>query len=99
MIARFLVYRDRLACKSSFVDCGISFDDHAVDRDVLARMDYEFIIDPDLSDRNLDLQAVSDNDRSLRSQLHQTLKRIGRFALGPRLEHFAHRDQSEDHGG
>ena len=48
IISGLLVDRYGFTCQSCFVDCGYTFNNNAVDRDVLARMDDKLIIDSDL---------------------------------------------------
>ena len=98
-VARGLVDRDALACQRGFVDRALALEHHAVHWNVFARMHDEDVAQADLLDRHGHLLTVTQKHGGLRCELHQAPERVGRRALGARLEHLAHGDEREDHRG
>ena len=98
-VAGSLVHRDALAGEGGLINGAVSLQHHAVHRDALPRPDGELVPLLHLLHRHLCFLAVPDNGGSLGGQPHQAFQGVGGLALGPGLQHLAHGDQSQDHGG
>ncbi len=72
------------------------FDDHAVDRDLLARPDQDDIAPLHLIDRDVLLDALAHDARRLRLQAHQPPDGFAGAAVRSRLEELAQQDQGDD---
>ena len=71
----------------------------AVHRDTVAGADEENVAENDLLRRNNDFLTVSLEPRCFRRELHKRAKRVGRFALGVRLQCLADGNERQYHGG
>ena len=85
--------RQRLACEQRLVDRRLALDDDAVGRHLLARAHDEQIADAELGDGDEQLLPVAHDARLLRAELEQLPDRLGRAALGARLQVAAEHDQ------
>ena len=98
-VPRRLVHRDALAGEGGLVHRAGSLQHHAVYRDGLSGADHKDVLLADLFHGDHGLRPVPDHGGGLRGQLHQALESVGGFSLAAGLQHFAHGDEGEDHGG
>ena len=98
-VARLFVRGNTLAGQRRLIDRTHSLEHDAVHGNVFAGAHHKHVADSHLIHRNRDFCAVPDQNGRLRRQLHQTLQRISGFALRIGLQHFADRDQRQDHRG
>ena len=98
-VALGLVHRDALAGQSAFVHGAGTFQHDAVHGDVLTGADDENIAPAHFRDGDADLGTAPQQGGGLGGQLHQALECIGGLTLGAGLQHLAHGDEGQDHGG
>ena len=99
LIAHGLVHRDALAGQGTLVHGAAALQHNTVHRDVLARAHHKDIFFLHLFNGYGHLGTVLQQGGSFGGKLHQALERIGGLALGACLQHFAYRDEGQDHGG
>ena len=97
-ISGFFINRDTLAGQCGFIDCGGSFQDHSVHRNILSRADDKGFSFLNLLNRNGKFLSLSYHDRSFGCQLHKAFKRIRCLSFRTGLQHFSYGDQCQDHG-
>ena len=98
-VAGGLVHGDALAGQGGLIDGAGALQHHAVHRDALPGPDGELVPLLHLLHRHLHLPAVPEHRGGSGSQAHEAFQGVGGFALGPGLQHLAHGDQGQDHGG
>ena len=98
-VAGAFVHGDALAGQGGFVDGTGALQNNAVHRDALAGTHYKDIVLLHLLDGNGHFLPTPDQRGGLGGQIHQTLQRVCGLAFGASLQHLAHGNQSQDHGG
>ena len=96
---RRFVGRDALAGERRLVDRARAVEHHTVDRDALPRPHEKHVAQAHLLDRHGQLRAAALHGRGLGRELQEAAQRVGRLALGARLERLADGNEREDHGG
>ena len=98
LIASRLIYRNAFSCKGRFIDSTVSFQDHAINRNILPWTNKEYIPFLHLFHRNRNLLTVSFHGSCFGSQLHKAFQRICSLPLGTCFQHLSYCDQGKDHG-
>ena len=98
-ITHGLVHRDAFAGQGTLVHGTAALQHNAVHRDVLARAHHKDILFLHLFNGHGHLSTVPQQGGGFGGKLHQALECIGGLALGACLQHFAHRDEGQNHGG
>ena len=85
--------------RADFVDGAGALQHNAVHGDILTGADDEDVAFLHLLNGDVHFRTVPQQRGSLGGQLHQALEGIRGFALGTGLQHLAHGDEGQDHGG
>ena len=96
-IADVLRDRHRLAGDRCLIDGAAAFDDHAVERDALARPHDEHVADDEFLHRQQHGFAIAPRERFLRAQFHQRFDRPARAVDRVGLQHVREREEEEQH--
>ena len=96
-VSHFLVHRYALPGQRRFIDRAAAIQHDAIHGNILAWPYYKDVSLSHLVYGYFCLHAVSDDRRSLRRQLHQTLERIRRPPFGTGFQHLSYGDQRQDH--
>ena len=96
-IARLFRDGHRFAGERRLVDGARSFDDHAIERNALARPDNEHIANDEFVDRKQHDDAIAPHKRFVRTQLHQRLDRLARAVDRVGLQHIGEREEEKQH--
>ena len=88
--------REALAGDHRLVDARGALGDHAVDRDRLAGADAHEVADADVADREVELDAITDDARGARREVDEAADRVGGVAARAGLEEAAEQDQRDD---
>ena len=99
LVSRSLVHRDALAGQGTLVHGAGTFQHKAVHRDVLTGAHHKEVALFHLCNGHSHFGPFPQQGGGLGGQLHQALERVGGLALGAGLQHLAHGDQGQDHGG
>ena len=99
LVAGTLDGRQRFAGEERLVDRGGSFDQHAVDRDLVARPDPQQVADRDEVERDLGLLVAHHAPRRRGAERREPPDRPGGSRLGPLLEVAAQQDEPDDQRG
>ena len=98
LIALGLVHGDALAGQGALIHGAAAFQHNAVHGHILARAHHKDVSLLHLLDGHRHFGTVPQQVGGLGGQLHQALEGIGGLALGTGFQHFAHRDEGQNHG-
>ena len=98
IVSRFLLHRDALSGNSRLIHITVAFRYHAVHGNASARLDYHDIACRHIFCGNHLFDAVPQDNRRLRGQIHQLTERVGGLCLGSRFQILSYGDQCQYHG-